>query len=364
MPNDMVKLLLSNTSMNLLRDGRDTLNLSDLSLHIHGAAAFQYLNAGASLGVFERLHNGSGGTLDDLEQATGIDQQSLRCLLFGLKALGYILTKEGRYYNCFLVETLFSNGEWDMVKKLISLQAKIVYLGQADFVESLKESNNVGLRHTPGEGDTLYERLSQKPELQHVFYEYMGAWSQFANPHLLAHAGFGDVKHVIDVGGGDGANAVAIAQQHPHVKVTLLDIPDVEPVANRVIQQADLASHIDFKYCDIFTDPFPTGADCILFAHQLVIWSLEQVEFLLKKAYESLTPGGRVVIFSSISNNDLSGPLFAALDSVYFVSVAAGKGMIYSFNDYEELLKKCGFSDMQSTRCDGWTPHGVVVGIK
>ena len=80
----------------------------------------------------------------------------------------------------------------------------------------------------------------------------------------------------------------------------------------------------------MFVDPFPTGMDCVLFAHQLVIWTPEQNTALFAgKAHAALDPGGRVVIFNSMSNDEGDGPLVAALDSVYFAALPAEGGMIY-----------------------------------
>ena len=54
----------------------------------------------------------------------------------------------------------------------------------------------------------------------------------------------------------------------------------------------------------------------------------------------------------------------AALDTVYFRSVAAGNGMIYPWKDYEKLLRKTGFKKIERIRCNTWTPHGVIVARK
>jgi hypothetical protein len=54
----------------------------------------------------------------------------------------------------------------------------------------------------------------------------------------------------------------------------------------------------------------------------------------------------------------------AALDTVYFRSVAAGQGMVYPWKDYESILLDVGFKSVTRIRCDTWTPHGVIIGHK
>lgn len=114
----------------------------------------------------------------------------------------------------------------------------------------------------------------------------------------------------------------------------------------------------------MFADPFPNGYDAILFIHQMVIWSMEQNRKLFQKAFHSLNAGGQVAVFSSIADDDETGPLMAALDTVYFKAVAAGDGMIYPWRDYEEAMRSVGFARIEKFRCNTWTPHGIIVGHK
>jgi len=132
----------------------------------------------------------------------------------------------------------------------------------------------------------------------------------------------------------------------------------------RRVAQADLQKRITVVERDMFRAAFPTGADCFLFVHQLVIWPPDVIRELMIKAFAALRPGGAVVIFSSISDDSQDGPLMAALDTAYFVSIPATRGMIYSWNDYETALRAAGFIDVERFPCRDWSPHGAVVAIK
>lgn len=54
----------------------------------------------------------------------------------------------------------------------------------------------------------------------------------------------------------------------------------------------------------------------------------------------------------------------SGLDNVYFKAVAAGSGRIYSFKEYETLLKKIGFKIHKKISCKTWTPHGLIIAKK
>lgn len=333
--------------------------MEDLTKLLFGHAAFQYLHAGSSLGVLEMLGQTPGLTATQMCARTALAPEAMRCLLFGLSAVRIINKAADHYYPSATLQTLIESGEWGTIKHTIAFEAEIVYAGQIDFVASLRANQNVGLRRIPGEGPDLYHRLTENPDLHAVFYRYMSAWSAMANPHLLRHVDFGRWAHVIDAGGGDGLTAVQIAQRHPNVSVTLLEVPGNESLALQRVAAAGLKSRVRVVGCDMFTSPLPT-ADCVLFAHQLVIWPLPVVRQLLRAAHDALPVGGGVVIFSSMSDDSGDGPLMAALDSVYFVSIPASRGLIYSFADYRDALEAEGFGDIRCVRCDGWSPHGVV----
>jgi ubiquinone/menaquinone biosynthesis C-methylase UbiE len=337
---------------------------SDVIFCAHGAAAFQLLRGGVELGVFESLHTTPKQSLSRLAAAASIPLGSARVLLFGLNALNLVVQNGDTFSNVNAIEELLANDEWPVFRALVRFQAYIVYPGQVDYVASLIESTNVGTGRFTGDGDTLYKRLNDDKSLQAVFYEYMEAYSAYANPHLISSLDLSKARSVLDVGGGGAGNAIALAKTFPDIEITLLDLPIIAPIAEEKIKRHNLASRIRFEAADMHQHDFPKNQDAVLFIHQLMIWSTEQNKALLTKAYESLTPGGQVVIFGSVAEDDEKGPLMAALDTVYFSSVAAGNGMIYPWKDYEMLLREIGFTNIEKKRSETWTPHGLVLAQK
>jgi ubiquinone/menaquinone biosynthesis C-methylase UbiE len=345
-------------------DDADSLTIEDLSLVLFGHAAFQYLNAGCELGVFELLSRQPGLSKRELADRLKLQAQPARCLMFGLTALRLVVKSGDTYRNSSAIEKFFEERKWKEFHDTVRFEARIVYLGQSDFVESLRQNKNIGLRHIPGSSKNLYERLGENDELHNVFYEYMSSWSTLANPLLLENVDFSRMRSVVDVGGGDATNAIAIAQAFPKLHITLIDIPASCERARQRIAAHSLSDRIEVVEGDMFADDFPSGYDCFMFIHQLVIWPLDVNTWLLKKAYDALAPGGSVLIFNSISSDEEDGPVMAALDSVYFVSIPAEGGMIYAWREHEQCLRDAGFSDIKRIESDFWTPHGIIVATK
>jgi ubiquinone/menaquinone biosynthesis C-methylase UbiE len=346
---------------------KSELDMDDLTPILFGHAAFQYLNAGCELGLFDLLHEKPNLTRAEIGQQLQLAERATDVLLLGTTSLKLTVASDGRYRNAAVLEKLISEGEWDIFASVVGFEAHIVYEAQADFVESLQKNTNIGLRRIRGVGRDLYHRFSENPHIERVFYRYMRSWSELSNPLLVERGGLADATTLLDVGGGDAVNSIALAQAFPHLKITMMEIPATEPIAKRRIEDNGLSDRITVHGGDMFRDEFPGGMDCVLFAHQMVIWEPEQNIELLRKARAALKDGGRVVIFNSMSDDQGDGPLMAALDSVYFAALPAEGGMIYAWQQYESWLRAAGFDQAKITRAaaqDAWTPHGIVSATK
>jgi tRNA A58 N-methylase Trm61 len=340
----------------------DTLNFDDLVLIAEGHTAFQLLWAGVELGVFSLLAKCPRIGKDEIAKRLSIEAYPTRILLLGLTALRLIFKEGDEYRNSAAAENFLVKDNPENLVDVLGWQAHIVYRGELDFVESLRQGTNVGLRQFPGDGDNLYARLAQDPPLEAVFHRAMDSISRMANALLTKTVDLTTLRHLVDAGGGDGTNAITLARAYQHLDITVFDSPSVCVLAEENIRHAGLSSRIRTHSGNFFTDSYPTDIDCILFAHILTIWSPEENILLLRRAFDALPSGGKVIIFNMMGNDDQSGPLTAALGSPYFLSIATGKGMLYSWQEYESFVHEAGF--IKTERVVLPRDHGVLIGRK
>ncbi|MGW7081642.1 methyltransferase [Streptomyces sp. NPDC054871] len=348
------------------KTGAASLDMDGLSYILFGHAAFQYLNAACELGLPELLTERQEASRDEIGDALGLAERAADILLLGCTSLGIIErdAATGRYRLAQVVQQLMAEGDWQRFKDTVAFEHHIVYEGQLDFTDSLRENRNVGLRRVRGSGRDLYHRLSENPHMEQVFYRYMRSWSELANEHLVRELDLSGAKHLLDCGGGDAVNAIALAEANPHLEITVFEIPESRAIAEGKIDRAGVGDRVSVVTGDMFRDPLPTGCDVVMFAHQLVIWTLEENTDLMRRAYEALPEDGKLVIFNSMSNDEGDGPVVAALDSVYFASLPSEGGMIYSWEQHEKCLEAAGFHSAKRIPFPGWTPHGVIVATK
>lgn len=334
-----------------------------LSMLLFGHAAFQYLRAGCELGLFETLRETPGLGRAELMEKLKLEDRPFDVLLRAASALELVERDGDTYRNSPLVSTLMDRGEWDAFEAAVGFEAHLNYPGLADLTESLEKNTNVGLRRIPGDGATLYHRLMENEDLGQVFFRYMHAWSEMVNRHLVNLVDFRKFDRLLDVGGGDGVNAVAIASAFPHLDVTVLELPHVVPRTREVISKAGLDDRVHAVGGDMFVE-LPAGHDCMLFMHQVQIWPLEKNVELFRGAYAALPSGGSVIITNSIAD-DSGGPLYTALDSAYFAAVPGGGGTVYTWNQLENCLREAGFEKIERVRPErAWTPQGIIVATR
>lgn len=327
-----------------------------------GHIFFQVLNTAASLDLFNLLEKNGSLTDREIQTRLNLSAQACRILLLPLVSSKILKKSSNRYRNTRLAKKFLTNsGEWKFLNCL-KWQHSINYRAMYHFKDSLLANTNLGLKEFSGDEPTLYQRLAHQPHLEKIFQEAMQEISAQCNHFLSRYVDFSKTKYLIDVGGGNGTNIISIAKNYPNLKASVFDYPTVCEIAKKNINDHQMSDRLSAITGSIFENPLPTGADCVIFCHFFTIWSLEENLTLLKKAYAALPKGGRAIIFNMMQNDSENGPMTSAVGSPYFLAIATGRGMLYSWQDYHDIFKAAGFSKIEQQRLP--RDHGVIIGIK
>jgi hypothetical protein len=97
---------------------------------------------------------------------------------------------------------------------------------------------------------------------------------------------------------------------------------------------------------DMFADPMPGGVDTILLSNIMHDWDEPECRLLLKRCFDALPAGGRVLIHDVFLNDDLGGPLAVALYSTALFTLTEGRA--YSGGEYRSWLREIGFVPAES----------------
>lgn len=322
-----------------------------------GHICFQTLVAAARLNLFTFLNASPDASLEQIAAGLSIPTRSARTLLLACASLGLVRKRAQRYSNSRWSETHLVKDRPDNILSLLDVYHSITYQPFFHLTESLQQGTNTGLSQLPGRGTTLYERLADYPELAQVFYSAL-AVNQVPAAAIAALA---DRRHLVDMGGGDADNAIRVARRYPDLKITIFDLASTCELANQRIEEAGLTERISVQAGDFFADPLPADIDAIIFGHIFNIYSEQANQALLHKSAEGLPSGGKVVIYNMVCDDDETGPLSAAIASLYFLVVATGEGMVYPEKDYERWFTDAGFERLSIQR-EG--DEGIFVGTR
>ncbi|KAG9459281.1 hypothetical protein H6P81_003789 [Aristolochia fimbriata] len=158
-------------------------------------------------------------------------------------------------------------------------------------------------------GCTMWELTTRFPELNGNFNEAMACDSRFIMRTLVTECApvFHGLKSLVDVGGGTGFAATALAEAFPNLqKITVLDLPHV--VAGSV---APADSPLNFTVGDMFRWIPP--ADAVFLKWILHCWDDKGCVKVLKKCKEAIPrreEGGKVIIVDMVLNSKRGDHLF------------------------------------------------------
>ncbi|MCX4681211.1 acetylserotonin O-methyltransferase [Streptomyces sp. NBC_01433] len=332
---------------------------------VNAPALFNAVVTALEWDLFGMLAKHPGASFEELRRATGVPAHSLRVLLHAVCTTGLLERQaDGAYHNAPAADELLVPDGPDSWRHILTGWKEIYYPAFTRMSEALAAGTNTALAAHPGDEPTLYRRLSHNPELETVFHRSMSAFTLKSLDSLVECEEFATVRHLLDVGGGDGTTSEQLIARHPGLRSTIFDIPSVSQLAaeHNTAGEAD-RERIALHPGDLFADPFPAGADAVLFSHVLEIFSGEQITELLTKAYSALPSGGRVFVYGYNVSDDETRGWYSARLSLYLNVLASGQGMAYPARDYEEWARRAGFTGVR-TLTDHPYEHGLTIGTK
>ncbi|MDL5199799.1 methyltransferase [Streptomyces sp. ALI-76-A] len=336
--------------------------LERFQLIANGPALFNAVVTGLELDIFGYLARHPHAAFEDLEKSTGVTGHKLRVLLLALCSTELVERANSTYANSPLANELLASDRADSWRHILIGWQRIYYPAFPHTTDALRSGTNTALSTYPGSESTLYQRLSQQPDLEAILHSSMSAFTLQSLPALLDNPEVATVRHLIDVGGGAGVTAVEIATRYPQTAVTIFDMPSVTRLAQDGIP-AHLSDRVRLKAGDIFSDELPGDADAVLFSHFLEVFSPEEILTILRKAYDALPPGGKMLLYGFNATEEEQGGVLAARLSLYLNVLATGQGMAYPAADYEKWLREVGCGEVRSYVGLPYE-HGLTVGTK
>jgi hypothetical protein len=314
------------------------------------------LLSAVELGVFTVLADGPRDG-SALAKEVGLHSRSSRDFLDALVALGMLDRDHDLYRNTPSTGAFLDRRKPAYIGGLLEMANARLY----PFWGSLTEALRTGQPQSEIKGgEDLFTALySDRARLEQFLAAMTGIST--GTGRVLAEKFPWDRYHtVVDIGTAQGCLPVQLALAHPHLRGGGFDLPPIRPIFEAYVSRFELAGRLRFYPGDFFTDELPT-ADVLVMGHILHDWDLTQKRTLLTKAYAALPPGGALVVYEALIDDDRRTNAFGLLMSLNMLIETTG-GFDYTGADCCAWMQKAGFTQTYVQHLLG--PDSMVVGIK
>jgi SAM-dependent methyltransferase len=167
----------------------------------------------------------------------------------------------------------------------------------------------------------------------------------FAN-WLSAQYDFSQCRRLLDAGGGSGTLAIAMTQIHPHLTATVVDLPEVTPITEQFVMDADATGRVKVVSADLTCDPIPGMYDVAILSSVIQTLSTEEARQVTNNVGKVIKPGGWLYIFGGgmLENSRLS-PKSAVEWNLVFINTY-DKGQSHTEDEHRDWLREAGFEDL------------------
>ncbi|WP_233192791.1 methyltransferase [Acidimangrovimonas sediminis] len=279
----------------------------DLSSIAFSFMASKALFAGLHIDLFTALADGPRTTAA-LAEATGIPLNRIVMLTTALASIGLLtLADDGRVENSPAAQTFLSRqSKYDFGDYLR-------YQIDQQMYPFLLQLNAVMKGDLSDDAIASYKHWMADEEQASVYSESQHAGSLGPGRSLARKVDLSQAKSLLDVGGGTGAMTISLCREYPDLHATIIDFPNVAEIGWRFVSEAGLVDRVRYIPGNAVAVAWPGNQDAILMSYLMSGVPGDDVEGLMRKAFEALAPGGKLMVHDFMVEEDRRGPALAAL---------------------------------------------------
>jgi len=275
---------------------------------------------------------GSGQkSVGDLAAETGLNAEALGRICRLLAAIGVLEETGDNSFRTTEVAQPLSSRDGSSLRDYIMVYHELVYKA-FEHIPHTVETGTPSWAHVFGK--PIFETIEADPDIASLFHAGLRSRASAEMPALLKAFDFSNVKHVTDVGGGNGNLLSAILSSHPHLNGTLFDVAPA-------IEAAKAGKGGPLPRCELtigdFFQSVPKGADVYIMKFVLHDWSDDESVKILQNCRAAMSPTSKLWVIEGImgDKNSLTNMNYIDLNMM----VSAG-GQERSRREYSEIFSR------------------------
>ena len=284
------------------------------------------LHVAATLRIPEHISAGRTG-ITELAAAASCDRDALHAVLGHLVARGVFAEDSPGRFTCNQAAEQLSESNFLDLDGIGGRMAR-TWGTLLDYVRTGKPGYQQVF------GRPFWEDLAAHPRIAAEFDALMGPVGHgIPDFDIELVDGWGQIRSVVDVGGGTGAMLASLLRRHPQARGTLVDLPGTVARADEVIASFGVAGRMTVKGQSFF-EPLPAGAHLYLLKSVLNDWGDEPTVAILRRCAEAARPDGTVAVLGGVSADET--PRSLGIDML----VVGGKTS--TLTQFTELARQAG----------------------
>ena len=323
-----------------------------------GFFASKVLLSAVEMGVFTELANGPE-EFSVLAGRMGLHTRSARDFLDALVALGFLQRANGIYSNTPETDLFLDRRKPSYIGGILEMANARLYGFWNHLTEALR-TGRLQNETRVGSGESPFASLYADPARLKGFLAAMSGISHGANIAIAGKVPWANYKSYADVGTAQGDLAVQIALHNPHLKGIGFDLAEVGPIFDEYVEANGVGDRVHFQAGDFFKQDLP-NVDVITMGHILHDWSLDEKKMLIGKALKALNPGGALVVYDAIIDDDRSKNAFGLMMSLNML-IETPAGFDYTAAECIGWMKDAGFRQARVEHLAG--PDSMVIALK
>lgn len=271
-----------------------------------------------------------GGVAKDaaeVSKGARTDPRATELLLNALAAMGYLRKERDRYTNAEVARRYLVKGAADYWGGPLG-HSNYLWMTWSHLTEAVRSGQPADVEGPPTATES--------------FIAAMHAFARETAPALASLLDFAGVKRMLDLGGGPGTYAVEFARRNPGLTAVVFDRPDVVPIADKMIAEAEMEARVTTMAGNFLHDDIGSGYDLVFVSAIIHSYGPKQNRLILEKTYKALNPGGQVVVRDFLMDESKTQPASGALFAINML-VNTDQGATYSEREVREWLEGYGF---------------------
>ena len=298
------------------------------------------------LDLFTAL-KGESLTVNGVADALNLNARALELVLNALVAMRVLTKEEKLYANTPVADRYLVKSGSDYVGHLLLLHdAEWSHWGQLE--QTVRTGQSPVTQHV----------FETNPELGAHVLTVLDRIGQGSGQGLAERVPLHGAKRLLDIGGGAGTNAIAFCVEHPGLSATVFDLPQTLKVTKQHVERAGLEDRIHLQGGNFHVDAFEGPYDLALMSDILHYQDGRANAALVKKVYESLNEGGRLIIKDRFLDPAKTSPAWTTAFAVHIL-VNTECGECFTIQESRQWMEQAGFQIVEELE-----PRAMIQGTK